>query len=101
MGICHFVMCPRCQEAAECHSLVGRKRRLMQTYGEKQRNQEVKIEVVPKDNWVSVFHPSVYLSNYSTYLPRATMDRWVRGKEIINEHKGTCKLSALRKGNSG
>ena len=60
-----------------------------------------KIEVVPKDNLVSVFHPSVYLSNYSTYLPRATMDRSVRGKEIISEHKGTCKLSALRKGNSG
>ena len=36
-----------------------------------------KIEVVPKDNLVSVFHSSVFLSNYSTYLPRATMDQLV------------------------
>ena len=60
-----------------------------------------KIEVVPKDNLVSVFHSSVYLSNYSTHLPRTTMDRPVGGKEKTNEHKGTCKLSALRKDNSG
>ena len=55
--------------------------------------------MVLKDNLVSVFHSSVSLSNYSTYLPRATMDR-SRGKEITNEHKGTCELSALRKDNS-
>ena len=57
---------PLCHTGTECQNLVG-KIEDSSKHIERSREQEAggETEVVPKANWVSVLHSSIYLSNYA------------------------------------